>query len=298
VGRRYDQKIIAKEVWVLKIEISKDIKNLIFRFRDDDVMALAAQLAYSLLLAFFPFLIFLMTLVGHSSIKSSDVLIGLNQILPTNAFELIRSTVVEVVDTKNSNLLSVSLIFTIWTASSGFMAVMKGLNKAYDESEGRSIFKVELIAVLCTLGLTFIIILTLVLLVLGEIIGNNIALRVGYPEQFKMIWDIFRYFIILCSMVYVFAGLYHYTPCRRLTWREVFPGALFATAGWVIASIGFSFYVNNFNNYSRVYGSIGVVIILLTWLFLTSVIIIMGGELNATLAFDRDGKEKPTGKKF
>ena len=281
------------------MQIYKDVKNLFYRFRDDDVMALAAQLSYSLLISFFPFLIFLMTLIGFSPIKSADVLVGLNQTLPPTIYQMISNIVIEVVDTKNSNLLSLSLVVTIWTASTGFKAVIKGLNKAYDETEKRSILRLEVTAFLCTLALTTVIILSIILLVLGELIGNGIAQYVLiHPEDFLALWDVFRYFIILCVMVLIFAALYRYTPSRRLSWREVFPGSVFATIGWVIVSVGFSFYVNNFGNYSRLYGSIGAVIILLTWLFLTSIIIILGGEVNATLAFDREGKEKPVGKKY
>lgn len=281
------------------MQIYKDVKNLFYRFRDDDVMALAAQLSYSLLISFFPFLIFLMTLIGFSPIKSADVLVGLNQTLPPTIYQMISNIVIEVVDTKNSNLLSISLVITIWTASTGFKAVIKGLNKAYDETEKRSILRLEVTAFLCTLALTTVIILSIILLVLGELIGNSIAQYVMiHPEDFLALWDVLRYFIILCVMVLIFAALYRYTPSRRLSWREVFPGSVFATIGWVIVSVGFSFYVNNFGNYSRLYGSIGAVIILLTWLFLTSIIIILGGEVNATLAFDREGKEKPVGKKY
>lgn len=282
----------------MKIHYASDIKNLLFRFQDDDVMALAAQLAYSFLLSFFPFLIFLMTLIGHSSINSAEVLAYLGNVMPINAYEMVKSTVIEIVDTKNSNLLSLSLIVALWTSSSGFKAVIKGLNKAYDQGETRSFLKVQIIALLCTFAITLVIILTLLLLVMGELIGNSIAVSLGYPEQFNMIWDMFRYLLILCSMVFVFAATYRYTPSTRLTWWEVFPGSVFSTLGWVVVSLGFSFYVNNFANYSRFYGSIGVVIILLTWLFLTSLIIMVGGEINATLAFDREGKEKPHGKNF
>ena len=281
------------------MQIYKDVKNLFYRFRDDDVMALAAQLSYSLLISFFPFLIFLMTLIGFSPLKSADVLAGLNQALPASIYQMVSNIVIEVVDTKNSNLLSLSLVITIWTASTGFKAVIKGLNKAYDETEGRSILRLEITAFLCTVALTTVIILSIILLVLGELVGNSIAQYVMiHPEEFLVLWDVFRYFIILCVMVVVFAALYRYTPSRRLSWKEVFPGSVFATIGWVIVSVGFSFYVNNFGNYSRIYGSIGAVIMLLTWLFLTSTIIILGGEVNATLAFDIEGKEKPVGKKF
>lgn len=280
------------------VQIVKDVKNLVFRFQDDEVLALASQLAYSLIFSFFPFLIFLMTLVGYSPISSEEVLSGLNKILPYTTLELIKNTIVEVVETKNGHLLSLSLIITLWTSAGGFNAVIRGLNKAYDEAEHRSIFKVQLIAILCTLGVALVIIITILLLVFGQTLGRLLAIRLGLSYQFQVTWNVVRYIIILLSTIFIFASLYHYTPCRRLTWGEVIPGAIFSTMGLVLVSMGFAFYVNNFGNYSRIYGSIGAVIVLLTWLFLLAIIIIMGGEINATLAFDREGKERRKGKKF
>jgi membrane protein len=282
----------------MNTRIAKDIKNLVYRFRDDDVTALAAELAYSLLISFFPMLIFIMTLIGFSSLNSSEVLLGLSQILPSSLFELVKSTVIDVLETRSHNLLTLSFILTIWISSTGFKAVIKGINRAYDETERRSAIKLEIVAILSTLALTLIIFLTLALLVLGEVIGHNLGMYLGRPEEFKAAWDVFRYIIILSTMVFVFAALYRYTPSRRMTWLEVIPGAIFATLGWVAASMVFSFYVNNFGSYTNIYGSIGVIIILLTWLFLTSVIIIMGGEVNATLSFDHEGKTKMVGKKY
>jgi len=269
----------------MNTRIAKDIKNLAYRCRDDDVTALAAELAYSLLISFFPMLIFIMTLIGFSSLNSSEVLLGLSQILPASLFELVKSTVISVLETRSHNLLTLSFVLTIWISSTGFKAVIKGINRAYDETERRSTIKLEIVAILSTLALTLIIFLTLALLVLGEVIGHNIGMYLGRPEEFKAVWDVFRYIIILSTMVFVFAALYRYTPSRRMTWLEVLPGAIFATLGWLAASMVFSFYVNNFGSYTNIYGSIGVIIILLTWLFLTSVIIIVGGEVNATLSF-------------
>jgi membrane protein len=293
--------VIIKNEGVYLVSIKQfisDIKNLIFRFQDDDVPALGAQLAYSLLLAFFPFLIFLMTVIGYSSIKSENVLLSLQAVLPSEAFILIKHTVVEVVESKYGHLLSLSLIFTVVAASNGFRAVIKGLNKAYDEQEERGFFKLQLISILCTLALAFVILATFTLLVFGNILGDYLTVRFGYSEVFKDLWNLLRYIFTLLDMVFVFSALYRYTPCRRMSWVEVLPGAFFSTLGWLVVSIGFSYYVNNFAKYSRIYGSIGAVIILLTWLFLSSVIIILGGELNATLAYDRQGKEKPKGKKY
>lgn len=280
------------------VKVISNIKALIFRFIDDEVMALSSQLAYSLILSFFPFLIFLMTLVGYSSIKSTDVLSSISTIVPRNAYDLIEKTVVEVVDVRKGNLLSFSLIGTIWTASSGFSAVIRGLNKAYDEEEKRGYIKLQLLSVLCTIVLVLIILFSFFLLVLGDILGDYISCCYKFSGLYRFLLDLFRYLTAVASLIFGFAALYHYTPARKLTWKEVLPGALFAAAGWILTSIGFSYYVNNFNNYSRIYGSIGAVIVLMTWLFISSVIIIMGGELNATLAFNREGKEKPKGKRF
>lgn len=278
--------------------IKKDIKSLIFRFQDDDVLAMSSQLAYSLLLAFFPFLIFLLTVVGFSPIRSEDVLLGLKSILPKEAYTLIRKTVVEVVDTKNAHLLSLSLIFTVWSASSGFTAVIKGLNKAYDEEEKRSFIKVQLVAILNTVALVFMILAAFIFVVFGNVIGKFVASNLAQLDGFWKMWNALRYLGTILNMIIIFCVIYHFIPSRRLKWKEVLPGAIFTTVGWVIVSVGFAFYIDNFGNYSLVYGSLGAVVTLMTWLFISSVIILLGGELNATLAFNREGKEKPKGKNY
>ncbi len=261
--------------------------QLIKKFDEDGIFALASQLAYSLILAFFPFLIFLMNIIGFLSLDSNQVLLTLSTLLPENAYELILSTVLDVINSQNGNLLSFSLILSIWSASMGFAAVIRGLNKAYNEKEKRGIIKVTMISILCTFGLTLAIIITLTALVFGNIIGHTIARNLMNPRPFWYLWNILRYVIIVVTMIFLFAALYHYTPSKRLTWNDVLPGAVFTTVGWVVASLGFSFYVNNFANYSRLYGSIGGVIVLMVWIFLTSLIILIGGEINAILSYNK-----------
>lgn len=260
-------------------------KNILFKFIhkfiEDDIFALASQLAYSLLLSFFPFLIFLFTIAGYSSVRSNDVLFSLRNILPSNAYDLIQTTVVEIFDFRKGNLLSFSFISTIWVASNGFNAVIKALNKAYDEEECRPFWKLQLIAIFCTFVLTFLIIVSLFILVLGNLIGYKLSGMLSLPPNFHIIWDFFRYLLTLILMTVIFALLYKLTPCKRLKFWEVLPGAVFTTIGWIIASLGFTFYVDHFSNYSRLYGSIGAVIVLMVWLFLTSIIILVGGEINS-----------------
>jgi len=276
----------------------KDLKKLASRVIDDDITALAAQVTYYLLLSFFPFLLLLLSMLGYSDLKSNDVLVYLSQIMPKSTFDLIYTTVIDVFDKTSGNLISLSLIGLIWTGSSGFRAIIKGLNKAYDEKETRPYWKTLIISILFMVGLALVIIAAVALVVFGQMIGSMITMKFHVSSKFRLNWDIIRYLVTLCGMVFTFASLYHFTPCRRMTWREVMPGASFSTLGWLLSSLGFAYYVNNFNNYSSVYGGIGGVIVLMLWLYITSIIILLGGEVNAQLAFERLGKQKPERKKF
>ncbi|MFT5871488.1 MAG: membrane protein [Clostridium sp.] len=276
----------------------KNLKELLCRVIDDDITALAAQLTYYLLLSFFPFLVLLLTMLGYSNLQSADVLIYLGQVIPKSTFDLIYTTVIEVVDSRNGNLLSLSIVGILWSGSSGFTSIIKGLNKAYDEEETRPYLKILAISILFMVGLALVIIVAVALVVFGQMIGGVIVQHFHLSSRFMLNWDIIRYLVTLVGMVFIFAALYHFTPCRRLTWREVMPGAIVSTLGWLISSLGFAYYVNNFNNFSSIYGGIGTVIVLMLWLYITSIIILLGGEVNALLAFDKEGKVKPKCKKY
>lgn len=257
--------------------------DLISRFNNDDVPALGYQLAYNLVLSFFPFIIFLMTLIGHTSLSNNEILVALSRLMPASAFNLISNAISEVITTKHNQLMSFSLILTIWSASAGFNAVIKGLNKAYGVPESRNFIKVRIISILCTLGMAFIILIMMFLLILGRIIWNYAAYKLGFSHELITLWAVIRYSIVISTAIFIFTALYRYAPCKRLTWLEVLPGSLIATLNLILVSAAFAYYVNNFANYSVIYGSIGAIIILLTWLFLVAVIVIIGGEVNASL---------------
>lgn len=260
----------------------------IVKVNSDDIFALGAQLAYYLMLSFFPFLIFLMTIVGFSRLNSADILDGLRTILPNNVFSLIDTTVIELVDTQNAGLLGASIILTIWSASSGFRAVIKGLNKAYNVKDSRSFIKRSFVAIVFTLALAIIIVLTLAMLVFGELIGKYLLTILPFEEVIISIWNLGRYLIVISMMIWIFACMYRYTPAKKIPWREVYPGAIISTLGWIIVSLGFSYYINNIANYSRLYGSVGAVFVLMTWLYITSMILILGAEFNSVMRVKRN----------
>lgn len=259
----------------------------IVKVKNDDIFALGAQLAYYLMLSFFPFLIFLMTVVGFSKLDSADILDGLRAILPNNVFSLVDTTVVELLGTQNAGLLGASIALTIWSASSGFRAVIKGLNKAYNVEDSRSFIKRSFVAIIFTLALVIIIMLTLAMLVFGEIIGKYILAVFPFKDIIMYIWNISRYLIVVFMMILIFASIYRYTPAKKISWGEVYPGAIVSTLGWIMVSLGFSYYINNIANYSRLYGSVGAVFVLMTWLYITSMILILGAEINSVLTIRR-----------
>ncbi|WP_252195386.1 YihY/virulence factor BrkB family protein [Clostridium baratii] len=256
---------------------------LFIKVKRDDIFALASQLAYYLILSFFPFLIFLITLIGFSNLNNAEVLEGLQSILPTAVFELTASTISEVINSQNTGILGISGILAIWAASSAFRAIIKGVNKAYDVDEDRSFIKRSIIGIISVIALALTIICTLAMLVFGDLIGEFLNRFLPFEHLINFIWNILRYVIIIAMMIVVFAMIYKVAPAKRIKFRSVLPGAIVTTIGWLIASLAFSYYVNNFSNYSRLYGSLWAVFVLMTWLFMTSIVFILGVEINSVL---------------
>ncbi|SCJ31010.1 YihY family inner membrane protein [uncultured Clostridium sp.] len=279
---------MSKENRIKKRSFFDFMIYFIIKVKNDDIFALGAQLAYYLILSFFPFLIFLMTIIGFSKLDSMQIIEGLSAILPSSVFELTSTIVVEVVENQYTGLLGVSIVLSMWAASSAFRAVTKGINKAYNLKENRSFIKRAIIALICTFALAFTIVLALVLLVFGNLIGNLLISYIPYNALVGKLWNLIRYIMVLTIMICIFAGIYRYTPAKRISWREAFPGAIVSTIGWVIVSLGFSFYINNFSNYSRLYGSLGAVFVLMTWLYISSIILILGGEINSVLVIRKN----------
>ncbi len=259
------------------------IVTLIKKILDDQISKVAALISYFSLLSFFPFMIFLLTLVSYSKIRVESMLQEFGKYLPESAYELVQSVIIDTFQNSSQNLLSFGIIFTLYAGSGGIRAIMDGLNTAYNVKENRSFIYIFFISIVYTIALAVIIIFSFTLIIFGEVIGNNIFNWFDGYRNFKYFWDFYRMAFTLFLVFCVFVAMYCTFPARKLKIIKVIPGALFTTLGWFISSIGFSFYVNNFANYSNVYGSLGAVIILMTWIYITSMMILIGGELNAFL---------------
>ena len=264
-------------------------KQLLFRIKDDNVTAMGAQLSYYLILSIFPFLIFFLNILSFTPLVREDVLQSIVAVLPSETQTIIINLVMETVQKSSETLLSLSALTGIWAASKGLMALIRAINKAYDVEEKRSYIELRLLAILFTLALLVLLTIVLLTLVFGEVLGNQLFDFLGMTLNFMIFWEYFRIFISIASMILIFALLFKFSPSikngNKVTFRHSLPGAVFSSVGWIITSTIFSYYVNNFSNYAKTYGSLGGMIVLLIWLYISSIIIVIGGEINATLKY-------------
>jgi membrane protein len=251
--------------------------------RDDNCTGQAAQLAYYLIFAVFPFLLFLATLLGYLPIPQlmDRILASLAMLLPGEAVTLLQENVRQLVTDQKGGLLSFGILAALWASSSAMTAIMDALNRAYDVEEGRPFWKVRGTAILLTMGLSGFVLASMVLLIFGPQLGRWIAALVGLGDVFEVTWNILRWPVIVALLILAMACVYYFAPDVEQRWKWITPGAVFAVIATVAVSLGFSVYVNNFGSYNKTYGSIGAMIVFLTWLYLTGLVILVGGEINA-----------------
>lgn len=242
---------------------------------------LAAQQAYYYFLSLIPMLILLVSIVPYLNIDPNKALAFMDNVLAPETAQLIKDNILTIISNESGGLLTFGIIGTIWSASSGMDAFIRAMNIAYDVEETRSFIKIRLISIFLTLGLILSIVVALVLPIFGQVIFNFVQSIIPVSEQFEVIITILRWGIAGIVIIGFLMTLYLVAPNKRFPWKHVIPGAVFAAFLWLVGSIAFSFYVSNFGNYTATYGSLGGVIVLMLWLFLTGLTFVLGGEINA-----------------
>ena len=271
----------------------KFFKDIYTRFMNDDLLSIGAQASFYLLFSLFPFLIFLIVLLTYMPmVNFQDSIQALAALMPANAYLILRDMVNQTIANRSVTLLSFGMLSALWSSASGVTTLIQGINRAYDQEETRRSWKVSAVSLYFTFELAIAIIFSLVLIVFGKVLGTQLFRFLGFSGASLQVWNYVGYIIALITTILVFISLYYNTPNRRSKFREVVPGAVVASLGWVIISIAFSYYIDNFGNYSKVYGSLGGIIALLMWLYVSSIIILMGAEINASLMFSKTGLEK------
>jgi membrane protein len=250
---------------------------------NDNAIGQAAQLAYYFLFALFPFLLFLITLLGFLPLAMDEIMSLLANVMPADVISLVQENVSTLVIQQRGGLLSFGILTALWTSSSAVVAIIDNLNHAYGVQEGRPIWKVWGIALLLVLGLSGLLMVSVVLLIFGPQIGGLLAYYIGLGAEFEVIWNIARWPIIIAFLIVAMANIYYFAPDVEQKWKWITPGSIFAILAWIGVSLGFSVYVSQFGSYNKIYGSIGTFIVLMTWMYLMGFVILVGGEINAEI---------------
>lgn len=254
-------------------------------FFADQMPIYAAALAFHLFVALFPFLLFLIALLGFLHLP--DLFGWLTEwsarVLPAQALERVTEVIVHLRAEQNGDLLSFGIAGTVWFASVGMRASMAALNAAYDVEESRPIWRRYLLSVAYTVGLAVLVVGATTFMVLGPRAAAWIAAQAGMAEGILSVWTWTRIPMAVALAMCAISIVYTVAPNLEQKFRLVTPGSVVAVALWLLMVSGFSYYVANFGRYEVTYGSIAAVIVLLLYLFMSGVVLLFGAEVNAVI---------------
>jgi membrane protein len=262
-------------------------KRTIKETLDDNLLGLSAQTAYYFFFSLFPLLLFiapLLSLVGNKQETFATFSDQLQQVVPSEGWSLIGGVIKDVVYAKNApGLMSVGALLAIWAGSNVFGALIDALNAAYDVTDNRPWWKKKLIAVASVIGIGFMILISTVMILAGDKITNWVSDSLGLAASTRALVSIVQIPIAFALLVTIAGLSYYFLPCLRQSKKQVLVGSIFTTIGWAIVTLAFRYYVSNFANYNATYGAIGGVIVLLTWMYFSMLVFLIGGEINSEL---------------
>lgn len=263
---------------------SKRMKFLMEYSNYREINSKAAEMSFYLLLSFFPFLIFTISLVVYTPIiKLSKYIFLLKKILPLSAFNIVSSLMQSAIENRSFSFLILSFMLAMYTMSRAVLSLIRGMNRSYNIRETRPYLEVLFISLVFVIMLVVLIFTSMIFLVFGERLGSFLFNLIGLDQYFMYIWNLCRYIVGIITVIIILMNLYRFTPNKKLSFKDVLPGAIVSTLCWLVASFCYSFYTNNFARYDIIYGSLGGIIVLMTWVYLSSWTILIGCEINARL---------------
>lgn len=263
-------------------EIYNKISGISMEIAQDHVGAYAAQSAFFFVLCMIPIILLLLTLVQYTPVTKADVMTAVIKVFPSSVDSLITSIVNQVYN-QSTGIIPITIVVALWSAGKGVLAMSSGLNCVYDCQETRNYIFLRIRATLYTVLFILVIILLLVLSVFGN--SLNILIEEHVPIMANIAdWLIRARIFIMPSVMLVFLMLiYKFLPNRKDKYRKQIPGAVFATIGWMVVSWVFSVYVDIFQGFSSMYGSLTTIMLIMMWLYFCMYSILLGGELNVML---------------
>jgi len=264
---------------------------------EDEVSVRSAALAYYFVLAVFPAMLFLLSLLGFFAAAGTQLretlFTTVARVLPGSASDLVHKTLDEVTRSSGAGKALFGILAALWSASSGVSAIIQCLDIAYDVKEDRPFWKQKAIAIGLTLALAVLVIGALGLMLYGGGVADWLGSHVGLGHTFVLMWKIIEWPLVLAFMFAAFTVTYYFAPnLKEPEWHWISPGSTLGLVLWLVASFAFKLYLHFFNSYSKTYGSVGAMIILLLWLYITGFAILVGGEVNSVIGRATEAQEK------
>ena len=271
------------ESFALPLSAGELLKRTLKETSEDDCLGLAAQLAYYFFLALFPAILFLLALASFFPLGDliDTVVRTLGPFAPPDVLKLIEDLLRRIAGTDSGGLLTIGAVGAVWSSSAALVAIVTSLNRAYDIDEGRPWWKVRLIAIGLTIALAVMVLASFTLIVAGPTLAEWAARTFGFGPGFEWTWKIVQWPLAFFMVSTAIGLVYYFAPDADQEWVWITPGAVLATALWVVASLGFKFYIARFTDYNAAYGTVGGIIILMLWLYISGLVILVGAELNA-----------------
>ena len=265
---------------------------------DDDVLGLAAQLSYYFFLALFPAILFLLAVASFFPLSNvtDDVGRSLGPFVSPQILELIQEQMRRLADKENGGLLTLGVAGALWSSSAALVSIVGALNRAYDIEEGRPWWKVRLVAIGLTLGTAVTVLIALSLVLAGPTLAAKLGEVTGWGAPFEWTWLALQWPLVFGLIAFGIGLIYYFGPDAAQDWAWITPGAVAATLLWVLISLLFKLYVANFTDYEGSYGTVGGVMVVLLWFYLSGIAILTGAELNAEIEH-ASAHGKPPGQK-
>jgi membrane protein len=261
-------------------------KRVYHEIDEDEVLTRSAALAYYFVSALFPMIFFLMAVLGlfaQSHDLRSSLLNYVARFMPGDAYGLVQKTLKEITNHSSGLKLIFGLALALWSGAGGVNSIMDALNRCYHVKDSRAWWKQRLVSIALTATISALIIVALTIVLYGGDIANFVGAHVGLSTVSVVAWRIAQWPIALFFVVLSFALLYYWGPDTEQKWQWITPGSLIGVLTWIGASLLFRVYLHFFNSYSKSYGSLGAVIVLLLWLYISGVAILLGGEINSEI---------------
>jgi membrane protein len=293
--------------WMKKIRFAKHedvslyriVKSFLHNLQDDDIMDRANGVAFNFILAIFPAIIFLFTLIPYVTryfpeISRESIMRFLQELaesglMPASMYEVASTTILDIVSNQRGGLLTLGFLFALFLSTNGMLALMRAFNACYKTIENRSALKTRLIATALTVNMAIVLFVTVLLLVVGQLVIEYLLSNFQNFTSFNLssfevgLLFSLRFIVIFITFFLAISTIYYFGPAIHYNWRFFSIGSLIATLLCLAVSYGFSYYITNFGTYNKVYGSIGVLIALMVWVQLITVVLLVGYEINASI---------------